>query len=215
MKPLQGLQPLPVRYHRGAFLLPDQDEPLTTFEEVVNQVQRPGRRIPRRISEIRRALANTLRYAHNPALQDKGPWVPHDPAYRIYRSILTPLLTHQTWQTANVIAAPFVLNLPSRPIAGAMDVIYQLQDGSIAIAVVHCERHQEQTERAILTELGGFVAAVCDHLLFMPSHAVAIHAAPDLTTFHYHHPDACLGLWVDAVDHHSLLQRLRSPQPTT
>lgn len=211
---LQWLQPLPVRFNQGHYILPGSTEPLATFEDVVNHVLPPGQRIPRRIPEIRRALAKTLRFAHNPSLRDQGPWVPKDPAYRIYRSVLIPLLTHQTWQTANVIAAPFLLNLPSRPIAGAVDVIYQLPDGSIAVAALHCERHQERTEQAILTELGGFIAAICDHLLFTPSHAVAIHAAADLTTFHYHHPDVCLGLWVDAVEHHSLLRRLRPLPPT-
>lgn len=203
------LSPLPkLRYRQGAYQLAGQDKPLTTFEDVVNAQQRYGRRMPRRVNEIRRALANTLRFAHNPALQGQGPWVPNDPAYRVYRSSITPLLNHQLWQGVNVIAAPYLLYLPRRPIAGAVDVIYQLPDGSIAIGVVHCDRPESPSLEAMLTELGGFIAAICDHQLFWLSHAVVIYAAPDHTHFEYHHPDVCLGHWVDALDRGATLRRM-------
>ena len=206
--PMPWLKPLPVRFRNGAYVLPGSEQPLITFEAVVNAQYRPGRRIPRRINEIRRALANTLRHAFNPALQAHGPWIPDDPAYRVYRSYLNPLLGHQAWRSVNVIAAPFLLNLPRRPIAGAVDVIYQLQDSTIAVGVLHCERPESPAQDAILTELGGYIAAVCDQLLY-PSHAVVIYCAPDHTHFEYHHPDVCLGRWVDALDHATTIERLQ------
>lgn len=207
---MQWLKPLPrLRFRNGAYQLDGVDTPLTTFESFVDAQQRPGCRIPRRSSEIRRALANTLRFAHNPALQHRGPWVPDDPAYRIYRSSLRPLLGHQLWQEVNVIAAPYLLHLPARPIAGAVDVIYQLQDGSVAIGVVHCARPESRGLEAMLAELGGFIAAICDHRLLWPSHAVVIYVAPDETRFEHFHPDVCLGRWVDAIDRAAVLKWLQ------
>lgn len=208
--PMAWLNPLPgLRYRQGAYQLAGQEEPLTTFEAVVNAQAPRGRRIPRRVNEIRRALVHTLRYAHHPDLRDQGPWVPDDPVYRIYRSSLAPLLNHQVWSAVNVMAAPYLLHLPARPIAGAVDVVYQLQDGTVAIGVVHCDRPESPSLEAMLAELGGFIAAICDHRLFWPSHAVLIYAAPDRTHFEYHHPDVCLGRWVDAIDRTATLRRLQ------
>lgn len=210
---LRWLDPLPVKRTPDGYQVPGRSAPITTtFEGIVNSLYRPrGRALPRRIPEIRNALAHTLRYAHCPALVGQGPWRPTADRYKPFRSTIAPLLDHPIWQSVNVIAAPDLLYLPARPIAGSVDVILQLADGTIAIAGLYCCRQQPALATAVRTELGGFIAAVCDTRRLVPHHAFAIWAGPDEAIVETHHPDVCLGLWVDAIDQHNFAARLNAP----
>lgn len=210
---LSWLDPLNIQSTPEGYRVPGvHGEPVTTtFEVIVNSISPRGHGLPRRIPEIRNALAHTLRYAHCPALVGQGPWRPTAARYQPFRTTIGPLLDHPIWQSANVIAAPDLLYLPARPIAGSVDVILQLADGSIAIAGLYCCRHQPALTPAVRTELGGFIAAVCDTRRLVPQHAMAIWAGPDETIVETHHPDICLGLWVDAIDQHNFNARLNAP----
>jgi hypothetical protein len=209
-KTLSWLEPLPIHHEAGRYFLDHDPTPLDdTFETITNSVHHPRHRLPRRIPEVRRALSHTLRYAFNPALQGKGPWTPGtDSRYLPFRSTIGPLLSQPLWQTASVIAAPFLTFIPRQRIAGPIDVILQLPDGSIAIAILQCSQRLEHLASAARTELGGAIAAISDHRTAFPSHAISIWAAADHTEIEYHHPDRCLGLWVDAIDHARFSRRL-------
>lgn len=208
--PLSWLEPLPIRHEAGRYFLHDDPTPIEdTFETITNAVHHPRHRLPRRIPEVRRALSLTLRYAYNPALQGKGPWTPaSDSRYLPFRTTISPLLSQPLWQTATVIGAPFLTFIPRHRIAGPIDVILQLPDGSIAIAILQCSQRFEHLASAARTELGGAIAAICDHRTVYPAHAISIWAAADSTEIEYHHPDRCLGLWVDALDHALYSRRL-------
>lgn len=207
-KPLSWLDPLPVRHDAGRYFLHSDPGPIEdTFESITNAVHHPRHRLPRRIPEVRRALSLTLRYVYNPALQGKGPWAPSRP-YIPFRSTIGPLLAQPLWQTATVIAAPFLTYIPRQRVAGPIDVILQLPDGSVAIAILQCSRREEHLVSAARTELGGAIAAINDHRTAFPAHAISVWAAADNTEIEYHHPDRCLGLWVDAIDHARYSQRL-------
>lgn len=216
--PTRWLQPQPVRLQDGRYCLPGNPLPLQSITEIVDQTHTPAL-LPKRTPEIRRALAWTLRFAFHPDYQGRGPWVPDHPRYRLFRSIIAPLLMHPLWQSVEVIAAPYVLHIPGRAVAGTADVIYRQQNGELAIAALHCARPDPTIEALVLAELGGLIAAACDLRLFVPSHAVAIYAAPGETLIQSHHPDTCLGLWVDAMDRLSFQRRVINPPadntPTT
>lgn len=196
------LPPQPIHFKTGHYLLEGDDEPIQeTFEQIANAVHPPRHRLPRRSLEVRRALSLTLRYAHHPELIGRGPWLPNDPRYLPFRSTIAPLLSHNLWQSAQVLAAPYLAFIPRHRIAGAIDVVLQLPDGSTAIAILQCSRRNEAVLPAVRIELGGALAAICDHRSLFPSHAITIWAAAGNTELEYHHPDRCLGLWVDALDH--------------
>jgi hypothetical protein len=211
--PLLGwLDPLPIRYSNGLFVLSNDSTIEETFQQITDEAHHPRNRIPRRSPEVRRALSQTLRYAHNPALQGRGPWLPADPRYTPFRSTIAPLLSQPLWETARVIAAPLLAYIPRARIAGIIDVALQFPDGSTAIAVLQCSRRSEDLVPVARTELGGAIAALSDHRTLIPSHAITIWAAAGNTEIEYHHPDRCLGLWVDALDRARFARRLRAPR---
>jgi hypothetical protein len=192
--PPSSITPSPSGYIRAG-----DPQPYTfTFADVVNEAF-PRTPLPRRIPEVRNALALHLRYTSDPAFAGRGPWAPTAQRYRPFRSIITPLLEHPLWQTATVLAAPFILHLERPRCAGSVDAILELADRTIAIAALYCARPEERYLEPVRAELGGFIASICDQRLLTPSHAIAIWAAADTTTIDYHHPDRCLGLWVDAA----------------
>jgi len=200
------LPSLSIRHDQAQFILNDGTICPSTFEQITNAIHRP--RLPRRIPEVRRALALTLRSAHHPGWQDKGPWMPDEPRYQPFRSTIQPLLAHPIWNTAQILAAPFLTYTPHSLIAGPIDAILQLPDGTMAIAMLQTARRQKALLYAVRTELGGALAAVIDHRTIAPAHALTIWAAPGSTEIEYHHPDSCLGLWVDAASLYRHLQQL-------
>lgn len=205
------LPSLSIRHANGQYILNDGTICPFTFEQITNAIHRP--RLPRRVPEVRRALALTLRSAHHPGYQDKEPWVAAEPRYQPFRSTIQPLLAHPHWSTARLLAAPFLTYIPRSLIAGPIDVILQLPDGSIAIAILQTARRHESLLYAVRTELGGALAAVIDHRTIAPDHALTIWAAPGSTEIEYHHPDMCLGTWVDAASLHRHLQKVRAEGP--
>jgi hypothetical protein len=217
-RPFTWLDPLPIRWDAGANLFrlqpPNDDAPApapieTTFEQITNEVHHPRHRIPRRIPEVRRALCSILRFAHHPDLIGRGTWVPEAPCYKPFRSTITPLLDHPLWQGHAVIAAPFLVFLPRRPIAGIIDAIVQHPEGEIGIVALQTCRREEHLVSAARTELGGLIAALADHQRLWVTHAITLWAAPGSTEVEHHHPDICLSHWVDAIDLHGFGARLK------
>lgn len=209
------LPPQPIHFKQGHYFLDNDSEPIQqSFEQIANAVQRPRHRIPRRSPEVRRALSLTLRYAHNPQLIGRGPWLPSDTRYLPFRSTIAPLLSHNLWQSAQVLAAPYLAFIPRQRIAGAIDAVLELADGTTAIAILQCSRRDETVLPAVRTELGGALAAICDHRSIYPSHAITIWAAAGNTEIEYHHPDRCLSLWVDALDLARFTAKTLAPSAT-
>lgn len=208
--PPAWLTPQPLRSTKEGYILEGDPEPITSsFADVINAFHRP--RLPRKIYEVRNALALTLRYAHHPDFIGQGPWVPAAERYRPFRSTIAPLLAHPLWQSTVVIAAPFLLHLKRPRVAGSLDVILQLADKSLAVVTVVCQRQEERYQAVVRAELGGFIAAISDQRVILPSHAISVWAAPGETTIEYHHPDVCLGLWVDAADVARSLAKIQTP----
>lgn len=205
-EPSPWLNPLPIRWEAGKFFVrPPRDltpavPPIDrTFEQLVNEVHQPRKRIRRRTLEVRRALSATLRSHHHPKYKQRGPWRPQDDRYTPFRSTIAPLLAHPIWDNA-VIAAPFLLYLRRPPVAGIVDVIIQQPDGAIGVIALHTTRREEHLVDAARAELGGMVAALADHQIVWVTHAITLWSAPGSTEAEYHHPDICLALWSDAVD---------------
>lgn len=195
------LPPQPIHFKDGHYFLEGDPNPIAdTFEQITNTISHFRHCLPRRSPEVRRALSLTLRYANIPDLIGRGPWRPSDPRYTPFRSTIAPLLAHNLWHSSKVLSAPFLAFIPRRRIAGIIDAILELQDGTKAIAILQCSRREERLLPAVRTELGGAVAAICDHRSIFPSHAITIWAAAGVTEIEYHHPDICLGLWIDALD---------------
>jgi hypothetical protein len=209
--PLDWLNPLPIRHSSGQFLLAHDPTPIQeTFQQITDEAHRPHIRIPRRSPEIRRALCLMLRHQHKPNQQGRGPWQPLDPCYAPFRTIINPLLAQPIWTTARVIAAPFITYIPRARIGGIIDVILQFPDGSTAIAILQNTRRSEDILPVVRSELGGAIAAICDHRTVIPDHAITVWAAADTTEIEYHHPDRCLGLWVDALDRARFARQLQA-----
>lgn len=217
-RPFTWLDPLPIRWDSGSntFRLQPPNDTIpaptpieTTFEQISNQVHHPRHRITRRTPEVRRALCSTLRYANHPALAGRGPWVPEAACYRPFRSTISPLLGHPLWQSHAVIAAPFLVFLPRRPIAGIIDAVVQHPKGQIGVVTLHTCRREERLVSAARTELGGLIAALADHRRLWVTHAITLWAAPGSTEVEHHHPDICLAHWIDAVDLSSFGAKLK------
>lgn len=213
---LSWLNPLPIRWEAGKFYVrPPRDltpavPPIErTFEQLINEVRQPRKRIRRRTLEVRRALSATLRSKHHPKYCQRGPWRPDDDRYMPFRSTIAPLLAHPIWENA-VIAAPFLLYLRRPPVAGIVDAIIRQPDGAVGVIALHTNRREAHLVDAARAELGGMVAALADHQIVWVNHAISLWAAPGNVEAEFHHPDNCLSLWADAVDLARLDSKLKA-----
>lgn len=169
-----------------------------TIEQVVTNAVGP-KNTPFQLAPVRRALCLQLRAAMAGEDEipdyhwDNGPFAP-------FSSGIRTLLKHPFWEQTKIVAAPFPLAIQRERVAGALDFITELPRGKLAIGAIFCTDPDARYTCAAAATLGAGVAALVDHHHRLPDHCIALWVQPANTTITYHHPDTCLGQWVDAWD---------------
>jgi hypothetical protein len=197
--PLNTFKPQPIRLVPDVGWVREDGTAIPfTIEQVVGNFAGP-KCTPFQLPLIRRALCLQLRAAM--AGEDEIPdyhW--SQGAYEPFSSGIRSLLKHPFWEQTRIVAAPFPLAIQRFKVAGALDFITELPRGKLAIGAVFCTDPDPRYSCAAAATLGAGVAALVDHHHRLPDHCIAIWAQPAQTTITYHHPDICLGQWVDAWD---------------
>lgn len=198
-EPLNSYNPQPIRHLPDVGWVTEDGTSIPfTIEQVVTNFTGP-KNAPFQIAPVRRALCLQLRAAM--AGDDEIPdyhW--GEGKYAPYADGIRNLLAHPFWEQTRLMAAPFSLAIQRNRVAGSLDFITELPRGKLAIGAVFCTDPDPRYSCAAYATLGAGVAAMVDHHHRLPDHCIAVWVQPSITQITYHHPDVCLGQWVDAWD---------------
>ena len=126
-----------------------------------------------------------------------------------YASIIDPLLNHDLWKGAEVLACEYRMADTKKSVGGSADFILRTAKGKLCVGDLKTvgSRPAVTSRKPATKQLGAYTQMLIDmhpHLLI--DRCITVVAGPGLTRVHAEDPSTCISAWLDAWDVFNLLQ---------
>ena len=130
-------------------------------------------------------------------------------AAEVYDAWITPLLAHDLWKGAEILAVEYRLCDQRKSIAGSFDFLLRTAKGTLVLGDLKTVgKPQAINARKPATEqLGAYAAMLIDHHPSLSiGKCITVVAGPGRTRLITQSADECLGAWIDCWDAYQLTQ---------